>query len=90
MVQTVNSDVASSPPETEMWHLEVSGIQEQFQCVKIKIPAMVFSSGCTGNITLIAGLGFGQLMSKESSMDRGLNYPISFNLVSSHLPGQWD
>lgn len=39
---------------------------------------------------LIAGLGFGQLMSKESSMDWGLNYLISFNLISSNLPGQWD
>jgi len=39
---------------------------------------------------LIAGLGFGQLMSKESSTDWGLNYLISFNLISSNLPGQWN
>lgn len=39
---------------------------------------------------LIAGLGFGQLMSKESSIDWDVNYLIFFNLISSNPLGQWD
>lgn len=86
----MNSGLGSSPSETEMQGLGVPGAQEQSWCVKKTLPGMVYSSICIGNIMLIAGLGFGQLMSKESSIDWDVNYLIFFNLISSNPLGQWD